>query len=616
MVPLRKFYDASTRLFLVLVLSTAGLNLVAGGAGQPQEKLPTVDERLDASFNLIFSDPNSATAELKSLGKGLPGYTKSQKAKYHNVNAVFLAVTGREDLAEKSFLKSLEYTDEKDPSRANTLNNLAIIHKNRGDYTEAFALLDRSMAIYEEEEDAEGMAKAHSERASIYKLLGLQDLAVDHLLKAVSILEKSKKVDQRVLVMTKQRLANTYLSARDYSFAIKLYDEVLPAFQRLDNQLDYAATLLNKAEAEFQLNRSKESLALISKALPILEGFQNHDLLSLAYLNQANAYKASVPEKAESSFKLGFAEARKGEGIYGTAIALGYAQFLKNQARPQDAQSVLNRYSTTRPIDREDMQSQAQYYGLRGDIRASLGNHRGAQSDFVKALALRDSLYDDDLFERSRALQAQYKSDLLEEENQQMASELRLNRLIALLTSILAIALVGVGGYAVYVNRLKTRLKQTELSRLEQETRMLNENVALKEEIIAQQKAQLIGSALETSQWMEKFQLLAAKAEGLGIESMRLEIEAAAAPDKHWTVFIERFRQLNPEFMEVLSTRFPELTKGELEFCSMARMNLSFKEIAHLLNISHQSVHMKKYRITKKMNLQGDDDFYALLRSF
>jgi len=600
----------------MLALSALGLDLFAGGAGQSQEKMPTVDERLDASFNLIFSDPKSATEELKSLSKGLPGYTKSQKAKYHNVNAVYLAVTGREDLAEKSFLKSLDYTDDKDPSRANTLNNLAIIHKNRGDYTEAFALLEQSMAIYEEEDDAEGMAKAHSERASIYKLLGLQDLAVGHLLQAVSILEKSKKVDQRVLVMTKQRLANTYLAARDYSFAIKLYDEVLPIFQRLNNQLDYAATLLNKAEAEFQLNRNKESLALISRALPILEGFQNHDLLSLAYLNQANAYKGSAPAKAETSFKLGFAEAQKGEGLYASAIALGYAQFLKNQARAQEAQSVLNLYAQARAIGREDLQSQAQYFGLRGEIRASMGQHQLAQADFVKALALRDSLYDEDLFERSRALQAQYKSDLLEEENQQMASELRLNRWIALLTSILALALAGVGGYAIYVNRLKTRLKQTELSRLEQEAHMLNENVALKEEIIAQQKAQLIGSALETSQWMEKFQLLAAKAEGLGIESMRLEIEAAAAPDKHWTVFIERFRQLNPEFMEVLSTRFPELTKGELEFCSMARMNLSFKEIAHLLNISHQSVHMKKYRITKKMNLQGDDDFYALLRSF
>jgi hypothetical protein len=129
-----------------------------------------------------------------------------------------------------------------------------------------------------------------------------------------------------------------------------------------------------------------------------------------------------------------------------------------------------------------------------------MGQHQLAQADFVKALALRDSLYDEDLFERSRALQAQYKSDLLEEENQQMASELRLNRWIALLTSVLALALAGVGGYAIYVNRLKTRLKQTELSRLEQEAHMLNENVALKEEIIAQQKAQLIGSALETSQ--------------------------------------------------------------------------------------------------------------------
>jgi DNA-binding CsgD family transcriptional regulator len=252
---------------------------------------------------------------------------------------------------------------------------------------------------------------------------------------------------------------------------------------------------------------------------------------------------------------------------------------------------------------------------LEGEIAAKAGNFKEAQQRYERSFALRDSLFDTEVFEQSRALQEKFKSDLLQEENDQMASYLRWNRVVAILATVLALAIAGIAAYRVYVSRLKSRLRASEVLRLEHEAQMLGENVQLKEEIISQQKSQLISSALETSQWMEKFQTLAAKADSMGIESLRDDIEAAAAQDKHWSVFIERFRQLNPNFMEMLSVRFPELTKGELEFCSMARMNLSFKEIAHLLNISHQSVHMKKYRITKKMNLEADDDFYTLLRS-
>jgi AraC family chitin signaling transcriptional activator len=36
------------------------------------------------------------------------------------------------------------------------------------------------------------------------------------------------------------------------------------------------------------------------------------------------------------------------------------------------------------------------------------------------------------------------------------------------------------------------------------------------------------------------------------------------------------------------------------------RLNLSSKEIAPLLNISHRSVEVKRYRLRKKMNLPRD----------
>lgn len=592
-----------------------GLSAPLYGGGQNPEELQTVDQRLDASFNLIFSDPGAAQRELKTLAKGLSSYSSDQKAKYHNVHAVYQAVTGREDLAEKSFLISLRYTDQDDPARANTLNNLAIIHKNRGDYRGAFGLLDQSLIVYEEAEDAIGQAKNHSERASIYKLMGLQDLAVDHLLLAVQLLENAPKRDERVLLSTKQRLANTYLAARDLNFALKLYDEVLPQFQAQGNQLDYAATLLNKAECLYQLRKYPESLSWVNKALPLLQEFENHDLVSLAYLNQGNAWTKLDPSKVRSAYALGYAAAQKGEGLYGYALTAEYARHLVIENDLRLAQKIMAEWETRRNLKQEDGRLQAKWLALKGEIAAKLGQNDQSRRYFERSFALRDSLFDTEIFEHSRALQEKFKSDLLQEENEQMASDLLWNRVVAILATVLALALAGMGGYGVYAGRLKARLRASEVSRLEQEAKMLNENVQLKEEIISQQKSQLISSALETSQWMEKFQTLAAKAESMGIQSLREDIEAAAAQDKHWSVFIERFRQLNPNFMETLSARFPELTKGELEFCSMARMNLSFKEIAHLLNISHQSVHMKKYRITKKMNLEADDDFYSLLRS-
>lgn len=599
----------------LLVVLACVLPSTVHAAGQTPERIPTVDERLDASFNQIFNDPEVAKRELENLQRGLPKYSKGQKAKFHNVYAVFQAVTGREDLAEKSFLKSLEYTDAEDPSRANTLNNLAIIHKNRGDYKGAFALLDQSLQFYEETDDAVGVAKNHSERASIYKLMGLQNFAVDYLLLAVKTLEGAPKRDDRVLLATQQRLANTYLAARDLNFALKLYDEVLPKFLAQGNQLDYAATLLNKAECLYQLSRYTESLQWVNKALPLLKRFENQDLVSLAYLNQGNALAKLNPAGVLPAYAAGFEAASKGEGIYGYALTIEYARALLKRGNTAAAINAVQTWKGKRNIKNEDGRIQAKWLALEGEIAARAGNFKAAQQLYERSFALRDSLFDTEVFEQSRALQEKFKSDLLQEENDQMTSDLRWNRVVAILATVLALAIAGIAAYRVYVSRLKTRLRASEVLRLEHEAQMLGENVQLKEEIISQQKSQLISSALETSQWMEKFQTLAAKADSMGIQSLRDDIEAAAAQDKHWSVFIERFRQLNPNFMEMLSVRFPELTKGELEFCSMARMNLSFKEIAHLLNISHQSVHMKKYRITKKMNLEADDDFYTLLRS-
>jgi DNA-binding CsgD family transcriptional regulator len=60
---------------------------------------------------------------------------------------------------------------------------------------------------------------------------------------------------------------------------------------------------------------------------------------------------------------------------------------------------------------------------------------------------------------------------------------------------------------------------------------------------------------------------------------------------------------------------YPQLTQGERDFCSFVKLNLSNKEIAHLLQISPESVITKKYRILKKLELAKETNFHTWLNN-
>ena len=73
-----------------------------------------------------------------------------------------------------------------------------------------------------------------------------------------------------------------------------------------------------------------------------------------------------------------------------------------------------------------------------------------------------------------------------------------------------------------------------------------------------------------------------------------------------WEYFEEAFNNADKGFFKILKTRHPKLTNNDLRLCAYLRLNLSSKEIAPLLNISVQSVEIKRYRLRKKMNLSRE----------
>ena len=73
-----------------------------------------------------------------------------------------------------------------------------------------------------------------------------------------------------------------------------------------------------------------------------------------------------------------------------------------------------------------------------------------------------------------------------------------------------------------------------------------------------------------------------------------------------WKLFEEAFNNVDKDFMKKIKALHPSITPNDLRLCAYLRLNLSSKEIAPLLNISHKSVEVKRYRLRKKMGLDHD----------
>jgi DNA-binding CsgD family transcriptional regulator len=143
------------------------------------------------------------------------------------------------------------------------------------------------------------------------------------------------------------------------------------------------------------------------------------------------------------------------------------------------------------------------------------------------------------------------------------------------------------------------------------------ENSELKQRLIEQQKSELLGYSMEVSNMNEKIENLITKFEESDISStLSGQLKSLITVNKSWDSFIERFKEVDPEFIPRLSKKYPNLTQKDLEFCSLVRINISYKDIGNFLQISHESVFKKKYRISKKMELDQEVDFQSYIIQF
>jgi DNA-binding CsgD family transcriptional regulator len=98
---------------------------------------------------------------------------------------------------------------------------------------------------------------------------------------------------------------------------------------------------------------------------------------------------------------------------------------------------------------------------------------------------------------------------------------------------------------------------------------------------------------------------------------MRSLIERALNEDQSaWIAFDTYFNSVHQHFIERIRRQYADMTAGDLRICCLLRMNLSTKEIATILNISIRAVELRRYRLRKRIGLDGKTNLVDFLMNF
>ncbi|MEN8124891.1 MAG: PAS domain S-box protein [Bacteroidota bacterium] len=174
---------------------------------------------------------------------------------------------------------------------------------------------------------------------------------------------------------------------------------------------------------------------------------------------------------------------------------------------------------------------------------------------------------------------------------------------------------LGIGVDASEMAELKNNL----LSLKKEKETILRKNNKLKRELLTytiefeeiKKLKQLIENKLkELHKYNKKEDILTE------INQIQKEIKNLYIDKDYWEIFKLRFNNINPSFFKELKSKFPDLTKTELQYCAYLKIHLSTSQIASILNISKEGINKKRYRLRKKIGCNKKDCLEEFIKQF
>jgi tetratricopeptide (TPR) repeat protein len=572
------------------------------------------------------NEKNRYAAILTTKGLNDTVYAKAQ-----NVTGIYYDYAGYPEKALACFKKAINLLKKYPDKQIAPMVNSATENNILGQFDTALQWSNKALKLNKKRNNEINKAHIYHSMAAAYLYRGEIEKATSYALKGIKILEDRN--DSCYIWQLKITLAGTYLQSNNYRFAADLLEEYLAKNKADQDSKVYFIATVNYTENLIELNQSDKAYNLLADIIPHVRKSGDKELEAVIYAKLANIEDLrGNTQKSLYYYAKAYEMLSEKKSKYSMLIFSNYIAVLNEAKKYDEAIKLINEFRNSPAYLKSHTHERYEYERSIADIYTETGNWKESSKAYERAMLMCDTIRMHENGQNLNAMQAKFQTDfqrekneILANNNQSLKKKVETERQLIFMYIIASLAVIIVILLFLRGYWLKTRLQKEELksvarekSYLEQQHNLELELSNSQKQMIEEKQREATSMALQMANYYDSLHSVIGKLDNNTFSKLvdvKKELQVLTRQKDYWKEFELRFKNANPDFEIKLTEKYPMLTRNDIQFCSLLKLNLSYKEIASLLQISYESAVTKKYRIKKKIGIIDDEDFEKLLLS-
>jgi len=362
------------------------------------------------------------------------------------------------------------------------LNNLGIIHKNRGDYVEALSVYEESVRYLDSVANAYDICQAHINMGNVFVFLGTYERALEHFHKALVIAEREGYQQNIGLCLSNSGVVQNKI--HHYEEALNLYKRALVVSQANNDPIQVSNCLINIGTNYADMGEPEKGLEYVERGLAIRIELGDLRVISNCHIHMAEIhFMLQSYDKASELFKLAIpVKEQLGDQEGLVRCYLGLGSVMLEKAHYMAAWNMANQ-ALAIALDINTKEHISAGYDLKHKVSVKRGDYETAYRFAMLYHQYNDSLMDEATSKAGMEMEFRNRSKVLQQENENLRIQSNLNTALirkreVILNFIVGIALIlaiGLMLVAYFLRKLRNSSQKLE----EQNLVIIRQNLKL-----------------------------------------------------------------------------------------------------------------------------------------
>ena len=281
-------------------------------------------------------------------------------------------------------LKALKIAEEKELIKKKGLifNNIGIAYKNMGDYENATKYELDALRIFKEFDNKRLTARCNINIGCLFEKIDEFDKALKYQNEALKLYIEFKDINEQGICLL--NIANVYAEQKKYNEALENYNNALELFKKSNDLKGIALNYLNIGEIYYELEKFNKANESLHKSLEISKQIEDKNIIAECY------YTISLLETKQNNYRLA------------EEYCLKSIDFFENNNALDNQRKSLEQLAT---------------------IYKLTGKYQKAYNTYIKAIAVKDSVFSIEKAEKIAQLEEKYLNEKKDKQIQTLEYE-------------------------------------------------------------------------------------------------------------------------------------------------------------------------------------------------